>query len=215
MTLLIGVVSQKGGVGKSTLARLIAREYSANEWYVKIADMDISQGTCWHWNTRRMKNKIQPDVTVQQFSSVDNVLRVAKNYDLVVFDGAPHSTKGTLQISEQSDVVILPTGVAKDDLDPTIRLANELRKKGTDVEKIAITLWGVGDSKSEIEEAKDYVKYAGYYLLPCCLQLKTGYRRANDVGRALTETNYASLNKKADMFVQAVVDRINYVEKDS
>ena len=45
MALVIGVVSQKGGVGKSTCARLIAREYAYAGWDVKIADLDVSQGT--------------------------------------------------------------------------------------------------------------------------------------------------------------------------
>ena len=38
MTVMIGVVSQKGGVGKSTISRLVAREYAAAGWTVKIAD---------------------------------------------------------------------------------------------------------------------------------------------------------------------------------
>ncbi|MHC5747164.1 MAG: hypothetical protein ACYTXT_35825 [Nostoc sp.] len=46
MTVLVGVISQKrGGVGKSTLARLIAREYAAG-WDVKIADLDVAN--CKH-----------------------------------------------------------------------------------------------------------------------------------------------------------------------
>jgi ABC-type transport system involved in cytochrome bd biosynthesis fused ATPase/permease subunit len=49
MALIIGVVSQKGGVGKSTIARLIARELAAQDWEVKIADLDISQATSYHW----------------------------------------------------------------------------------------------------------------------------------------------------------------------
>jgi hypothetical protein len=40
---IIGIASQKVGVGKSTLARLIAREYAAADWNVKIADLDIGQ----------------------------------------------------------------------------------------------------------------------------------------------------------------------------
>jgi len=41
MALVIAVVSQKGGVGKSTCARLIAREYAQAGWNVKIADLDL------------------------------------------------------------------------------------------------------------------------------------------------------------------------------
>src|SRR4051794_37335074 len=40
MVVTIGVISQKGGVGKSTVARLIAREFAQAGWNVKIADLD-------------------------------------------------------------------------------------------------------------------------------------------------------------------------------
>jgi cellulose biosynthesis protein BcsQ len=48
MAIIIGVVSQKGGVGKSTITRLVARELAAQDWQVKIADLDISQATSCH-----------------------------------------------------------------------------------------------------------------------------------------------------------------------
>ena len=48
MAVTIGMVSQKGGVGKSTLSRLVAREYALAGWNVKIADLDVSQGTSFN-----------------------------------------------------------------------------------------------------------------------------------------------------------------------
>jgi len=41
--LAVAIVSQKGGVGKITLARLIAVEYAAYGWRVQIADGDLLQ----------------------------------------------------------------------------------------------------------------------------------------------------------------------------
>jgi chromosome partitioning protein len=58
MALFIGMVSQKGGVGKSTLARLLAREYANAGWNVKIADLDVSQGTSFSWQARRLQNAL-------------------------------------------------------------------------------------------------------------------------------------------------------------
>src|SRR5450755_3707911 len=49
MTIFISLCSQKGGVSKSTLARLVAREYANAGWSVKIADLDVSQGTSFSW----------------------------------------------------------------------------------------------------------------------------------------------------------------------
>ena len=55
MSLIIACVSQKGGTGKSTPARLLAREYANAGWMVKIADLDISQGTSFNWQSRRLQ----------------------------------------------------------------------------------------------------------------------------------------------------------------
>ena len=49
MAFIISLVSQKGGVGKSTLARLIAREAAIGGLDVKIADLDTQQRTCTNW----------------------------------------------------------------------------------------------------------------------------------------------------------------------
>src|SRR4051794_15944119 len=105
MGIVIGVVSQKGGVGKSTIARLVAREFAAQRWSVKIGDLDISQATSFKWRTRRLQNAVEPDVPIEQFGRVDQALRVASQYDLLVLDGAPHATVATEQIARTSDLV--------------------------------------------------------------------------------------------------------------
>ncbi len=208
MALKIGVVSQKGGVGKSTLARMIACEYAAAGWEVKIADMDLKQSTSYEWQQDRLASGAEPAVSVEQFSSVPRAFRTEDKYNLIVFDGAPHATKRTLEIAKVCDLVIIPTGLSRDDLVPTIKLAHELTREGVSVEKIAITLCKVGHSLLEIEEARGFIGAAGYHYLDGVIPESTGYRRAQDVGRSITETRFRSLNEKAGQVMQAVVDRL-------
>ena len=208
MTVIVGLVSQKGGVGKSTLCRLIACGYAANGWQVKIADLDLAQQTNYRWNQRRHRNAIQPEITVEQFSTVNNAIRLAEAYDLMVLDGAPQNPKTTFHIAKASDLVILPTGIALDDLEPTVLLAHGLKRRGIPTQKIAIALCRVGTSELELKEAKAYLNGTEYFLLDAAIREKTGYRRAGDQGRALTETRYPTLNQKADRLLQAIADRI-------
>ena len=49
----IAMVGQKGGVGKSTLARIIAVEATKGGLQAKIADMDTQQSTSVNWAARR------------------------------------------------------------------------------------------------------------------------------------------------------------------
>ena len=126
MAIIIGVISQKGGVGKSTISRLIAREFAAQGWHTKIGDLDISQATSFRWRSRRLLNGIEPDIPVEQYGRVDQALKIADQYDILVIDGAPHATQATYQIAKASDLIVIPTGLAVDDLEPGVMLAHEL-----------------------------------------------------------------------------------------
>lgn len=211
--MIISFLSQKGGVGKSTLTRLIAREFAANEWSVKIADMDTSQGTCVSWHRRRVNAGISPDIAAETFPTVQKALKAGEQFDLLLFDSAPHSSQMTLQIARSSDVVILPCGIALDDLEPQVLLAHDLVKNGVPREKIAFALCRVGDSEAELTEAKGYISQAGYALLKGFIPERTSYRRASDAGLAITETNFPSLNKKAEQLAQAIIDMAQSSQK--
>lgn len=206
MSLVIGVISQKGGVGKSTLCRLIAREYAAAGWEVKIADLDISQGTSFSWQARRLQHMLEPVIPVERFGTVDQALKKTDGYGLIILDGAPHSTAATLKIAEAASLALLPTGLSLDDLEPSVLLAHELVKKNVPRGKLAFALCRVGESDTEIAEARQYLEQAGYRVLAGSLPEKIAYRRASDEGRAVTETRFASLNQRADALAQSIVD---------
>lgn len=208
MALMIGMVSQKGGVGKSTLARLLAREYAQAGWSVKIADLDISQGTSTDWKQRREQSSLDPEVAVEPFRTVAQAVKIAELYDLIVFDGPPHSMSGTLEIGRASALTVLPTGLSLDDLRPSVMLAHELVDNGIPASKILFALCRVGDRENEIEEARTYITRAGYDCAAGSLPEKTGYRRASDEGKALSEVTYPSLKERAEELAQSIIDRI-------
>src|ERR1043166_749855 len=116
MAIFLGIVSQKGGVGKSTLARLVAREYAAAGWRVKIADLDVAQGTSFNWQARRLQRALEPTIPVERFGTVDQAVRIADHYDLIILDSPPNATAGTLKTAQASALTILPTGLSLDDL---------------------------------------------------------------------------------------------------
>jgi chromosome partitioning protein len=213
MALLIGLVSQKGGVGKSTLARLIAREYAAAGWRVKIADLDVAQGTSFAWQGRRLQRGLEPVIPVERFGTVEQALKVGDHYDLVILDGAPRGSAATLRIAEACHLTVLPTGLALDDLEPSVLLAHELVKKGVDASKLAFALCRVGDSEVELAEARVYLGQAGYAVLAGAVPEKIAYRRASDEGRTLTETRFASLNARGDALAQSIVDQVTKLER--
>jgi chromosome partitioning protein len=214
LAIIVGIVSQKGGVGKSTIARLLAREFAAQDWAVKIADLDISQGTTFRWSVRRRANGIKPDIPVEQYGQVQLALGDAHQYALLVLDGAPHGSLATRDIADASDLVVIPTGMAVDDLEPAVILARDLAKH-IDSSRIAFALSHVGNSERETEEVRQYLGQTSYTVLDGALPDMIGYRRAFDEGRVATETRYPGLNKRAFQLAQSIADRILFLTRES
>jgi chromosome partitioning protein len=208
--LRIGFVSQKGGVGKSTLAASVCVAFAGAGWKVKLADFDTKQLTSTEWAARRLEARIEPAVEAQAFSDVAKAS--AQPYDLVIFDGRPHASAETLQIARASDLIILPCGTSADDLTPQIKLAHELKASGIERERILFALNKTLGSDLAIAEARNWITSAGYRIATNDIPAKTSYEAARNQGRTLTETPYPSLNEKADRLVQELVDEITRQE---
>jgi chromosome partitioning protein len=206
MTYLIGIVSQKGGVGKSTLARLLAREVTSGGASTKIADLDIQQGTSFKWAARRATNGITPEIRVETFASVKTALAEAESFDVYIIDGAPHASKDTREVARAADLVVIPTGQSLDDLEPSVLLAHDLVRENIRRDRITFALCKVSDSAKEIEGARAYLSEANYQVLDGEIPFRTGFSMALDQGRAVTETNFRSLAKRADRLAQAIID---------
>src|SRR5580704_17780059 len=97
--MIISLISQKGGVGKSAIARLLAVEFVRAGRTVKIADIDTKQGTATKWKLRRDAAKLQPEIPVEKFATVERALREADKFDLMLIDGPAHAEKGGLAMA--------------------------------------------------------------------------------------------------------------------
>lgn len=208
MAIILGLVSQKGGVGKSTLARAIAREACNSGWSVLIADLDTQQGTCTNWQRRRLNAKLTPTFSVQGFSSAKQALNTAENYDLLILDGAPRASKATLDIAQKAHLVIQPTGASIDDLDPAILLFHELVQNKIPKQKLVCALCRIS-TQSEATAAKEYIQEANHTVLNGCTTEKSGYRIAQNQGKSITETSYPSLNEQADNLIQSIINKLS------
>jgi chromosome partitioning protein len=209
---IIGLISQKGGVGKSSMARALATHYAQSGLSVKIADLDINQSTAYQWQQRRLQADMRPAVSVECFGSVAHALKQSAGYDVLLLDGAPHSSKQTLQIAQAADLVVIPTGLSIDDLEPSVILANSLRSAKVPTNKIAFALSRTGDSRAELDDAQEYLQATPYTLLPGHIQEKTAFRRAQDSGRSLPECPYPAQRKQARAMVAAIQARINEIQ---
>lgn len=208
MSYIIGMVSQKGGAGKSTLARLFARELAKDGFAVKIADLDTQQSTSTEWAADRAEAKIEPEIQVQPFGNIKTALAEAGRFDVYILDGRPHSSQQTLEIARTADLTVIPTGQTKDDLRPAVKLAHSLADSGIDPGKIAFALVKTTNSEAELNAARAYLEQTDYTTLDGFLPVSTAYGIAHDAGKVVTETPHRSLNGKAEKLAQSIIDRL-------
>jgi chromosome partitioning protein len=127
---------------------------------------------------------------------------------MLVIDGRGFADRLTQDITKVSNKVLLPTGLALDDLRPSVRLSHELVEAGVNARKLAFVLCRTGDSEKEIVAAKSYIEQAGYRCLTAPWPERTGYRDAHDQGKAGTEALHPSLRAKAEAVAKSIVDFI-------
>lgn len=206
-TTIIAFVSQKGGVGKSTMSRALAREAANNGLKAKIADLDTQQGTSVDWHRTRLNNKIEPPVSAEAFGTAAQALKLAEQFDLLIIDAPARTSQGTIDIAKVANLVVQPTGASRDDLVPAVREFHALVNAGIPKAKLTFALNRIG-TPAEEAEARSYIAEAGYAVLDGCLLERPAYRKAQNTGYAVTETSYTGLNAKADALIQAMIDEV-------
>ncbi len=207
MAAVVAFVSQKGGVGKSTLSRALAREAAAGGLRVKVADLDTQQGTSVDWHRHRLNAGIEPMVSVEAFATAAQALGVANGFDILILDGPARTSQATLEIARAANIVVQPTGASLDDLRPAVREFHALVKAGVPSARLAFALNRIG-TPAEEAETRAYLAEAGYVVLDGCLLERPAYRQAQNAGHAITETRYVALNERADTLIQSLIDRV-------
>lgn len=210
----IACISQKGGVGKSTLARDIAVQFAANGWDARIVDMDDRQTTTILWQARRQEGMISPPVHVFGCKSAESAIAF-NGCDLVIFDGTPYSNQETAKIAAASDLVVIPTGPSLDDLHPQVLLAHELQKVRVGAKRILFVLNSiVGDiDGNEVTAARDFINQAGYRVAKFALARRPSYQHAMNVGRSISEVSAPTLRVQAIGVVEEIGAILNEHEE--
>ena len=105
---VLSILSQKGGVGKTTLATCLVVEAQNDGKSVAIVDLD-PQATATFW--RDVRRKDAPAVTSIQPVRLRAVIAAAKEAgtDLVIIDSAAVQREIAYEAAAQSDFVLIPT----------------------------------------------------------------------------------------------------------
>ncbi|HKH81307.1 MAG TPA: ParA family protein [Methylovirgula sp.] len=204
---LVSFIGQKGGVGKSALARLLSVGAAREGRKVLLADFDLDQLTCLEWNATRLRRNIEPEIDVRSFKSMKKLRKTEESFDLIVADTRGHADDLTKDVAEESSVVFLPTGTSVDDLRPTLALAQRLAKHGADG-KIMFILSKTGRSERQVAAALKRIEAQGFPILAAAWGLRDGLQSEFDFGRVGLESANRYLRDIAEQVGRAMMERI-------
>src|SRR5690242_12040485 len=115
MPIIVSFISQKGGVGKSTLARALAA-VAGHFMRVRLADLDEQQETALQWERVREKDGSRPLCEVVGYSSVGKAIAQGADVELLVIDAPARTNRQTFELAKHSHLIVQPTGASADDL---------------------------------------------------------------------------------------------------
>jgi chromosome partitioning protein len=209
MIILLG--SQKGGVGKSTLASNIAVELSKRGSDVLLVDSDSQQHSVSDWYSyREEQTELNKFACIQKHGNIKNTLiEMSKKYDHVIVDVAGRDTKEMRSAMLCSDIMLTPLRASQFDINTLsilhdviedVLMLNEKLKV-----KAVVSCAPTNPKINEANEAKNLLKdFEHINLLNTVIHDRKVYRDAISSGIGVVESN----NAKAKEEIESIVDEL-------
>jgi chromosome partitioning protein len=179
----LSIISQKGGVGKTTLATTLAVEAGRAGRKTVVFDLD-PQASASFWKDTRQDELVA--MTALPAARLSHVLKAASEAgcDLAIIDTPPFSKDIAYEAAQHADFVLLPTRPAVLDvmaMSRTVELVRHYDKP------FAAVLTFCPPFGREVEDTLTVIRQLGAEVCPVRIGNRIAYSRAQQTGRAAQE----------------------------
>lgn len=125
--MIISILNQKGGTGKTTLAVNLARGYTKLGTKTLLVDSD-SQGSAQRWHERSGGDLI--DMTCLPMTTLDkDVMKFVDRYDRIIIDGIPRVSPLTICAIKSATLILIPVQPSPYDIWATEDLVRNVKDR--------------------------------------------------------------------------------------
>jgi chromosome partitioning protein len=210
MAVVVAFVSQKGGVGKSTLARALAASAVTAGLTVKTVDLDPDQATITVWAKARDRYEVSPPIKVDAFRFVKDALFSTSGEEFVIIDTPGGISEAVAEIAAHATFLVQPTSPSVDDLYPAVLVFGALERVGISRQQLAFAVCRTL-ADDEAENARAYLSGLGFAVLAGDIPERVEYRAAMNQGRAITEASQQDLSQRASTMIADLLKRAGCV----
>jgi len=180
---VVSILSQKGGVGKTTTAINLAVAAEADNKTTAVFDLD-PQATASFWKDIREKDT--PAVVSIQAVRLEAMLKSAKEAgtDIVFIDGAAVARDIAYLAAAVSDYILIPTRTAVFDTMSMTHTMSIAKEQGI---PFTVLLNFVPPAGQETRDAERMVESMGAEICPIKIGNRKSYFRAQSTGLAVQE----------------------------
>jgi chromosome partitioning protein len=187
--MILAVVNQKGGTGKSTVATNIASCFAAEGREVLLIDAD-PQHTALDWRADRPDDRPLLQAIGLPIRNLHQELEpFRRKYELIIIDGGGRITATARAAVLASDFIIVPILPSKPDLLSTQDFFREVINEVTAVKDIqgAILINQVQTGTLINREVREHLKELHYPVFDTVLHLYVAYKEAMAAGLSVIE----------------------------
>jgi chromosome partitioning protein len=180
---VLAVVSQKGGVGKTTLSTALAVEATRDGKKTVMFDLD-PQASASFWKDTRKDDSLA--ITAIPAARLGHMLAAVRDAgcDLVIIDTPPFSKDIAFEAAQQADFVLVPSRPAVLDVMAMTRTLDVVKHYNR---AYGVVLTFCPPAGREVDDTVKVIEQLGASLSPVRIGQRIAYSRAQQTGQAAQE----------------------------